>query len=316
MAESTQLIWHLPYYVLLALTAFVTTVLIVLIPYRNYALYLKFLGLVLLAYVISAFSVKVDWRQVLTATFVPHVQWNKDYVLTLIAVFGVTISPYEFFWQSSEEVEELVDEKKLDREGSSRPQTSRAALRFLRNDTVFGMFFSNAITFFVIITAAATLHAHGYTDVQSAAQAAQVLKPLAGGFTASLFTVGIISAGLLAIPVMAGSSAYAVGGAFDWSRTLSKPFWQEWRFYGIIVASCMVGLLVNALHVPPFKLLYYSAVLNGVISPVLLFMVTQIASNRRIMKQFTSPRFSVVMGWSLCGFMTVALIAFVVLSRT
>jgi len=316
MAESTQLVWHIPYYLLLALTTLITTALIVLVPYRNYAVYLKFLGLALLTYVISAFTVHVDWRHVLTATFVPHFEWNKDFILTLIAVFGVTISPYEFFWQSNEEVEELVDEHKLEQEESARPQTSRADVRFLRYDTVLGMFFSNVITFFIIITAAATLNVHGHTDVQSAAQAAAVLKPLAGGFTFLLFSVGIVSAGLLAIPVMAGSSAYAVGGAFNWSRTLSKPFWQEWRFYGIIVASCVIGLLVNALHIPPFKLLYYSAVLNGVISPVLLFIVTQIASNRKIMKQYTNSRFSNVMGWSLCVFMTFALIAFVTLSRT
>jgi len=316
MAESTQLLWHIPYYLLLALTTLITTALIVLVPYRNYAVYLKFLGLALLTYVISAFTVHVDWRQVLTATFVPHLEWNKDFILTLIAVFGVTISPYEFFWQSSEEVEELVDEHKLKREEASRPQTSRADVRFLRYDTVFGMFFSNAITFFIIITAAATLNAHGHTDVQSATQAAQVLKPLAGNFTFFLFSVGIVSSGLLAIPVMAGSSAYAVGGAFNWSRTLSKPFWQEWRFYGIIVASCVIGLLVNALHIPPFKLLYYAAVLNGVISPVLLFVVTQIAGNPKIMKQFTNSRFSSVLGWSLCAFMTLALVAFMVLSRT
>jgi NRAMP (natural resistance-associated macrophage protein)-like metal ion transporter len=312
MAESAQLIFHIPYYLLLALTTSLATMLIVLVPYRRYAVYLKVLGLALLTYVISAFTVHVDWREVLTATFVPHFEWNKDFILTLIAVFGVTISPYEFFWQSSEEVEELVVEHKLDREEASRPQTTWFDVRFLRYDTLSGMFFSNVITFFVIITAAATLHAQGHTDVQSAAQAAAVLKPLAGNFTFILFTVGIVSAGLLAIPVMAGSSAYAVGGALNWSRTLSKPFWQEWRFYGIIVASCLIGLLVNALRVPPFKLLYWSAILNGVISPVLLFVVTQIAGNAKIMKEFTSSRPSSVMGWSLCAFMTLALVAFVV----
>jgi len=316
MAESAQLLWHVPYSLLLALTTFITTALIVLVPYRNYATYLKFLGLTLLTYVISAFTVHVDWRQVLTATFIPHFQWDKGFILTLIAVFGVTISPYEFFWQSNEEVEDLVEEGKLEQEESLPPPTSPAQVRFLRYDTAFGMFFSNAITFFVIITAAATLNAHGLTDVQSAAQAAEVLKPLAGAFTFFLFAVGIVSSGLLAIPVMAGSSAYAIGGAFNWSRTLSKPFWQEWRFYGIIVASCVIGLLVNVLHIPPFKLLYYSAVLNGVISPVLIFIVAQIASNRKIMKQFTNSLFSNVMSWSLCAFMALALIAFLVLSPT
>ncbi len=312
MAESARLLWHVPYSALLALTTALTSALIVLVPYRAYSTYLKFLGLTLFAYVVAAFTVHVDWRQAAIAAVVPHIQWDKGFILTLIAVFGVTISPYEFFWQSSEEVEEIVDEHKLVREESARPRTSKADVRFLDNDTTFGMVFSNVITLFVIITAAATLHAKGYASVQSAAQAAEVLKPLAGPLTSLIFAAGIVSSGLLAIPVMAGSSAYAVGGAFDWPRSLGKPFWQEWRFYGVIVGSCAVGLFVNVLHVSPFRLLYYSAVLNGMISPVLLFIVTQIASNRKIMKSFTNSRKSTAMGWTLCAFMTLALIAFLV----
>jgi NRAMP (natural resistance-associated macrophage protein)-like metal ion transporter len=312
MAESARLLVHVPFYFLLALTTLLTAALIVFAPYKRYATYLKFLGLTLLTYVISAFTVHFNWRQVLMATFVPQFQWNKQFILTLIAVFGVTISPYEFFWQSSEEVEELVAQQKIAREGSARPQTSPGDIHFLRYDTAFGMFFSNAITFFIIITAAATLNAHGYTNIQSAAQAAQVLKPLAGSLAFVLFTIGIVSAGLLAIPVMAGSSAYAVAGAFNWSRTLSKPLPKEWGFYSVIIGSFVIGLLVNAVHVPPFKLLYYSAVLNGAISPVILLVITQIARNRTIMGDFTSPWFSSVMGWALCAFMTLSLVAFLV----
>lgn len=312
MAESARLLWPISYYALLALTTVGTTALIVLVPYRRYALYLKFLGLALLTYVVAAFTVHVDWRSVLTATFVPHIEWNKNFILTLIAVFGVTISPYEFFWQSNEEVEELVGARRLVREEAARPRTSPSDVWFLRYDTGFGMFFSNAVTFFVIITAAATLHAQGLTEVQSAVQAAQALRPLAGDLTFVLFTVGIVSAGLLAIPVMAASSAYAVAGACNWPRTLSRPFWQEWRFYGIIVASCSIGPLVNVLGIPPFRLLYYAAILNGVISPVLLFMVTQIAGDPKIMKEFASSPLRSGMGWSLCAFMTLALVALVV----
>jgi NRAMP (natural resistance-associated macrophage protein)-like metal ion transporter len=312
MAESAQLLWHIPYYVLLAVVTALTAALIVLVPYRLYATYLKFLGLTLLAYVVTAFTVNVDWSHAVTATFAPHLQWDKQFILTLIAVFGVTISPYAFFWQSDEEVEELVDDHRLTQEESSRPETSRADVRGLDRDTAVGMIFSNVIMFFIIVTAAATLHSHGYGDVQTAAQAAQVMKPLAGPFTFFLFATGIVSSGLLAIPVMAGSSAYAIGGALNWPRSLSKPFWQEWRFYGVIVGSCFIGLLVNALHASPFQLLYYSAVLNGVISPVLLFIVTQIASSRTIMGEFRNSSASSVMGWALCGFMTVALIVFVV----
>ncbi|MDQ2866025.1 MAG: divalent metal cation transporter [Candidatus Eremiobacteraeota bacterium] len=314
MAESTELLWHVPYYALLLAATFLISALIVLVPYRYYAAYLKFVALALLTYVVSAFTVHVDWKQVALATVVPHFEWSKGFVLTLIAVFGVTISPYEFFWQASEEVEELVYDKKIPAAGKGRPNTSKADVRILRNDTIFGMFFSNAITFFIIITAAATLHAHGHTDVQSATQAAQALRPLAGPLTFILFTAGIVSSGLLAIPVMAGSSAYAVAGAFDWPRSLGTPFWREWRFYGIIVASCFVGLLVNATHVPPFKLLYYSAVLNGIVSPPLLFIVTQIAGNGKIMREQANSRFSNFAGYSLCAFMSLALAGFVILS--
>ena len=314
MTESANLLWHVPYYVLLIALTIAMTALIVLVPYRHYATYLKFLGIALLTYVITAFTLHVNWGRVLTATLVPHFEWNKDYVLTLIAVLGVTISPYEFFWQASEEVEELVEEGRIPAPAAKRPRTTKQDVRTMRNDTIFGMFFSNFITFFIIVAAAATLNAHGQTNVQSATQAAQALRPLAGPFTFILFTAGIVSSGLLAIPVMAGSSAYAVGGAFDWPRSLGKPFWEEWRFYGVIAASCFIGLLVNAAHIPPFKLLYYSAILNGVVSPPLLFIVTQIASNADIMGTKVNGRGSTYAGFFLCAFMSAALVAFLVLT--
>ncbi len=314
MADSAQLLWHIPYYVMLSAMTLLIAALIVLVPYKRYAAILKVLGITLLTYVISAFTVHADWRHVLIATFVPHIEWSKAFILTLIAVFGVTISPYEFFWQASEEVEELVDESKIAAEGAKRPKITAPEVRALRSDTIFGMFFSNVITYFIIITAAASLNAHGHTNVQSAAQAAQALRPLAGPLTFVIFTVGILSSGLLAIPVMAGSSAYAVAGAADWPRSLGKPFWEEWRFYGIIVASCVVGLLVNAVHVPPFKLLYYAAILNGVISPPLLFIVTNIAGSRKIMGKRVNTRASNAAGYGLSAFMALALVALLVLS--
>ena len=314
MTESANLLWHVPYYALLIALTIAMTALIVLVPYRHYATYLKFLGIALFTYVVTAFTLHIDWRAVLTATFVPHVQWNKDFVLTLIAVLGVTISPYEFFWQASEEVEELIVKGRIPAPAAKRPRIAQKDVRTMRNDTIFGMFFSNFITFFIIVTAAATLNVHGQTSVQSATQAAQALRPLAGPLTFVLFAAGIVSSGLLAIPVMAGSSAYAVGGALDWPRTLSKPFWEQWRFYGVIAASCFVGLLVNATHVPPFKLLYYSAVLNGLISPPLLFIVTQISANEKIMGTKVNHRASTYAGFFLCAFMSAALVAFVVLT--
>jgi NRAMP (natural resistance-associated macrophage protein)-like metal ion transporter len=315
MAESSQLLWHVPYWLILALATPAVVALIVFVPYHRYATFLKFLGLTLLSYVAAALTVHVDWHAALTHVILPGIEWNKGFVLTLIAVFGVTISPYEFFWQSNQEVEDLVDKGSITGNDTERPITSGEDIRFLGWDTRFGMFFSNAIGFFIIVTAAATLHAHGRTDVQSAAQAAQLLRPIAGPYAFVLFTLGIVGSGLLAIPVMAASSAYAVGGAFGWPRSLAKPLGAEWRFYAIIAISCFVGLGVNIVHIPPFKLLYYSAVLNGAISPFLLFMVTHIANSEHIMGQYRNRWWSTVVGYGLCGFMTLALIGFVVLSR-
>ncbi|HEY5340706.1 MAG TPA: divalent metal cation transporter, partial [Candidatus Aquilonibacter sp.] len=271
-------------------------------------------GLILLTYVVTAFLVHADWGTIVFSTFIPHVELTKAFMLTLIAVFGVTISPYEFFWQANEEVEELVDEHAIPREGV-RPQSAPAEVRAVRGDTAFGMFFSNLVTFFIIIVAAATLHVHGHTDVQNAADAARMLRPLAGPFAAMLFGIGIVGSGLLAIPVMAGSSAYAVGGSLGWPRSLAKPFWQEWRFYGVIVASCVIGIAVNFAHIPPFTLLFYAGVLNGIISPPLLFVVTRIAGNRKLMGRYANNRFSSAIGWTLCAFMSLALVLTFVLSR-
>jgi NRAMP (natural resistance-associated macrophage protein)-like metal ion transporter len=315
MAESFQLLWRIQYWLILAVATPVVVALIVFVPYRQYATYLKFLGLTLLSYVAAALTVHVNWHVALTRVFIPGIVWNKSFVLTLIAVFGVTISPYEFFWQSNQEVEDLVDKGAITGNDTQRPATSAKDIRFLGWDTRFGMFFSNAIAFFIIVTAAATLHAHGHTDVQSASEAAELLRPIAGPYAFVLFTLGIVGAGLLAIPVMAASSAYAVGGAFGWPQSLAKPLKTEWRFYAIIAISCFVGLVVNIVHIPPFKLLYYSAVLNGVISPFLLFMVTHIANDERIMGQYKNRWWSTTVGYALCGFMSLALIGFVVLSR-
>jgi NRAMP (natural resistance-associated macrophage protein)-like metal ion transporter len=314
MAASANLLIHIPYLVLLGIVACLTVVLIVVLPYRTYATYLKFLGLTLLTYVAAAFMVRPSWSHVAAAMFVPHISLRKDFLLTLIAVFGVTISPYEFFWQSNEEVEELVEEKKLAGEEAGNPRIGTADVKAVRADTAFGMFFSNAIMFFIVVVSASTLNAHGHTNVQTAEQAAQVLRPIAGTLAFVLFAAGIVSAGLLSIPVMAASSAYVVSAAFGWKRSLRRPFWEERRFYGIIAGSCLLGLAVNIAHVTPFRLLYYSAVLNGLISPPLLFIVTQIAGNRRIMGRFANRPLSNIAGWVLCGFMTVLICAFFALS--
>ncbi|HVA34190.1 MAG TPA: Nramp family divalent metal transporter [Candidatus Baltobacteraceae bacterium] len=313
MAQSGQLLWPVHYVVWLAMTTAVTISLIVVIPYRAYAPYLKFLGLTLFTYVAAAFTVKADWRSVLSATFVPTFRFDKTFLLGFTAVLGTTISPYEFFWQSNEEVEELVDERAISHEGE-RPPKRAVDLTFLRWDTIFGMFFSNAVMYCIILVAGTTLHGHGITSIDTAAKAAQALRPFAGPLTFWLFAIGIISAGLLSIPVMAASSAYAVGGALDWKRSLARPFSAEPNFYLVIIGSSLVGLLTNLLPIQPFKLLFYTAVLNGIIAPPLLFVVLRIANNRQIMGENTNAPAANVLGWGLLVLMMLSLVALVVYS--
>lgn len=312
MAASAQLVWHISYYAWLFVVVAGTASLIVLLPYRTYAAYLKFLGLALVTYVATAFTITVNWREVVNATLIPKVHLTKDYLLNLIAVFGTTISPYEFFWQASEEVEELIDKHKVSKDDEKPSATTLREISFVRWDTTFGMFFSNLIMYFIILVAAMTLGRHGINNINTAADAAQALRPLAGPLTFLLFTLGIVSAGLLSIPVMAASSAYAMAGAFNWPGSLAKTFRQEPAFYGVIVGSALVGLLVNLLPIPPFKLLYYTAILNGIISPPLLFVVVHISSNRGIMGPYANPPLIKLAGWVLFAFMTLALVGLVV----
>ena len=313
MAQSAQLLIPISYWWLLAVTSVAMVAMITFLPYARYTAVLKFLGLSLLAYVAASFAVHVNWMDALKSTVIPHVQWDSAFLLTLIAVLGVTISPYEFFWQANQEVEELVEERKVPAPETVRPRITDADVTYMRNDTWFGMFFSNLITFFVIVTAGATLHVMGHTQVQSAQEAAEVLRPLAGPLSSVLFALGIVSSGLLAIPVMAASSAYAICGALKWRRSLTEPFHRAKRFYGIIALSCFAGLLVNAFHISPFRLLYYSGVLNGIISPFLLFIVTNIAGNPEIMGKYVNSWWNNAVGYSMAAAMAVAIAAFFVL---
>jgi NRAMP (natural resistance-associated macrophage protein)-like metal ion transporter len=307
MAQSGQLLWHIPYLAWLAITTCVTIPLIVIVPYATYVVYLRVIGLTLLSYVAAAATLKMDWGAVLRATFVPTLRFDKDFLLALVAVLGTTISPFEFFWQSSEEVEELVQEHAIAHEGE-RPTESQLHLRFVRWDTAFGMFIANLVMYFIILVSALTLGAHGITTIDTAAQAAQALRPLAGGATFTVFALAIMSAGLISIPVIAGSSAYAVTGALDLPGSLSERPSKEPLFYSIIVGTSLAGLLVNALPIPPFRLLFYSAVLSGIISPLMVLMVINLARDSRVMGRHANSPFSNTLGGILFGLMTVSLV--------
>jgi len=309
MASSCHLLLGLSFTVwLIALTA-VSVILQVFVPYADYSNYLKYLTLALFSYIITAFVLKLDWHQVMWATLVPHFSLDKDYLMNIVAILGTTISPYLFFWQASEEVEHLVKEKKLKQMSVGTPDISQQDVQEMQVDTTVGMLFSQVVMFFIIVTTAGTLHMHHIAQIESASQAAEALRPIAGDFSFILFTLGIVGTGLLAVPVLAGSTSYAVSETFGWKLGLYKKPLEAKAFYGVIVFATAIGYFINYLNIPPFKMLYYTAVLNGICAPPLMVIIMLISSNRNIMGEHASSRLSQWTGWIITVLMTVAAVA-------
>lgn len=312
MSSATQLLLGGPFIFWLLVITFVSISTQILVPYHSYARILKYLAISLFAYVISAFAVKQDWRQVGIATVVPYISFSKEYLMNIVAILGTTISPYLFFWQADEEVEEEVEHHRLKEAGFGRPILRKGDIAQLRADTLIGMLFSQLVMFFIIITTAATLHVQGITDVTTADQAARALQPIAGQFTFLIFALGIIGTGFLAVPILAGSAAYALGEACKIKVGLGKTFKQAPVFYGIIAGLVLLGMCVNFLPIPPFKLLYYTAIINGLIAPPLLMMILVISNNRKIMGKHVNNLWSNMAGVIITGVMTVAGLAVVI----
>ncbi len=288
----------------------------ILIPYSRYSRYLKTLTLVLFAYVIVAFTVRIPWGEVIAATFLPRVTWDRDYMLMLVAIFGTTISPYMFFWQASLEAE---DRKLLGKKsnGAASSTTKRLAQRDrfrIGVDTAAGMILSNLIGYFIIITTAATLHAHGITNISTGAQAAEALRPLAGPFTFFLFSTGIIGTGLLAVPVLAGSAGYAVAETFGWEGSLELPARGAPGFYLIVAASTLAGLGAALTPLDPIRMLFWSAVVNGIVAVPLMIAMMIVVASRRIMGKFAASRGLMIGGWAATALMTVVVAAMLVTS--
>lgn len=313
MASSAGLIVHVPFAILLIGITVLTLVLEVFVTYQKYAKYLKYLTLSLFAYVITVFVVKQDWGQIAASTFIPNISWNKEYIMNVVAILGTTISPYLFFWQANEEVEEAIAENKMQEPGDAMPELQKGEIRNMRVDTVAGMFFSNLIMFFIIVTTASTLNSHGITNIETADQAAIALKPIAGNFTFILFALGIIGTGFLALPVLAGSASYAISEAFNWKSGLSLKFNKAKAFYSVIIISTLVGLLVNFTSIKPFTMLYYSALLNGICAPPLMIMILIISNSKKIMGTHTNNLFSNILGITITLIMTAAGVLFFVL---
>jgi Mn2+/Fe2+ NRAMP family transporter len=280
----------------------------VFIPYHRYVPYLKWLCLALFAYIGILFVVKIPWASVFKATFLPHIQLSRESLTAIVAIFGTTISPYLFFWQASQEVEEQqinpAESPLKDAPGQGEKQLGR-----MQFDTWIGMAFSNLVAFFIILTAAVVLHAHGVKDIQTSSQAAEALRPVAGRFAFLLFSLGIIGSGLLAVPVLAGSSAYAVGEARRWSVGLEKKPDAAKGFYAVIVVSTLVGVVLNMVHLDPIKALFWSAVVNGVVAAPIMVMIMLLASRRKVMRTFRLPLRLKVLGWGATLVMAAVTIA-------
>ena len=282
----------------------ITLLLQVFVPYRRLAPILKWLTLSLFVYVAAAFTVNIPWAQVLHDLVVPHIEPSPAFWMMIVAILGTTISPYLFFWQASQEVEEM----RLHgiQAGDESRATLKRAKRRMRLDTVVGMVFSNGVAFFVMLMGAVVLHSAGITDVQSAAQAAQALRPLAGDFTFALFAIGIIATGLLAVPVLASSAAYAVAEAFGWPEGLERH-WQEAKgFYAIIGIATIVGTGLDFTPIEPMKALYWSAVVNGVVAVPIMVAMMLLAGNAQVMGALPVRRKTRFLGWGSVVLMAAA----------
>jgi len=279
----------------------------IFLPYRKYVQYLKWLTLGLLAYVATVFAVHVPWHEVALRTLLPQFTWNNDSVTLIVAVFGTTISPYLFFWQASQEVEEL--RVSTTEEISGKTEDYKAHMHRIKLDTVIGMGFSNLVAFCIILTTAATLATHGITNIQTSAQAAEALRPLAGELAFALFALGIIGTGLLAVPVLAGSAAYAVTESFHWPNGLDMKVLEAREFYAIISLATIGGMLLNFTPIDPIKALFWAALINGVIAVPIMAVMMVLAHNKEVMGKYTLTMRHTVIGWIGVGIMLAAVVA-------
>jgi NRAMP (natural resistance-associated macrophage protein)-like metal ion transporter len=278
--------------------------------YAQYAKYLKYMTLALFSYIVVAFSVGLNWGDVIHHTLLPSITFSKDQLFLVCAILGTTISPYLFFWQTSQEVEEKI----LKGETTlllRRQEVSPQEIRRMRTDVWSGMFFSNLITFFIFAACAGTLYLHGITNIATAAQAALALKPF-GEAAYFLFALGIVGTGLLAVPVLAGSTAYAMSESFGWKQGLYRKLKQAYAFYGVIIVAMVIGIAANLAHLDPIKALIYSAVANGIIAPVILFFVVRLSDDPKLMGKYKNHPLASFIGWVTIVVMAIAGIAAIV----
>jgi NRAMP (natural resistance-associated macrophage protein)-like metal ion transporter len=318
MAEATRLVF--PQFsfawLVIGFTVF-SLALQIFTSYKAYASYLKWLALILFAYIFTAFTIDLDWSQILNYAFIPHMVFDKEHLLIVAAILGTTISPYLFFWQTSQEVEEkilhgTVVEGQVSSEAASLPMIeniSEGDIKDMRIDVWSGMFISNLVMFFIIIVCSATLFKNGITDIKTAADAANALRPLAGNGAYLLFAIGIIGTGLLAVPILAGSASYALSESFRWVSGLHHRLREAYAFYAVIIISMLVGLGLNFIGLDPIKALIYSAVANCIVAPIVLVFIVALSSRRDVMGDHANGKVSKTIGWGVTVLMAGVAIA-------
>ncbi len=296
MAAALKLVIGGPQLAYVGAFAVVSLLLEIFVRYARYVSVLKWLTLALFAYVGVAFVINMPWAEVGLRLVAPRIDWTPAYITTIVAILGTTISPYLFFWQAEEEVEDAKE-----RTGAwplvRAPEQALAEFARIRIDTYVGMAFSHIVALFIILTTAATLHAHGVTDIETSAQAAEALRPIAGPAVFAVFALGIVGTGLLAVPVLAGSAAYAVGEAFGWHVGLARKWRRARAFYGVVAAATLVGAALNFTSIDPIKALFWSAVINGVVAAPVMAMMVMLGSRKDVMGAFTLSRPLKILGW-------------------
>lgn len=278
---------------------FLTLLLQIFVPYKQYARYIKYLAFTLVVYIIAGFVLDINWMDVFVKTFTPHITFSKDFIILVGAILGTSISPYLFFWEPSQEIEEEILNNKISKEHhlTLYVEEKTEAISDMRFDVWTGMFFSNLVMFFIIMVCGSTLFPAGITNIGTAKDAAEALLPIAGNSAYLLFTLGIIGTGLLGVPVLAGSSAYAIAETFSFEEGLYKKYFEAKVFYLIIVISVLIGVCISFSKIPPMQALIYSAVLNGIVAPILLVVIVYLASKEKIMGRWKNTKLQSFLGW-------------------
>jgi NRAMP (natural resistance-associated macrophage protein)-like metal ion transporter len=306
MSASTRLLFpNLNFYLLVIIITIGSLALQIFTSYKNYAKYLKWMSLMLLVYILTALSLNLKGSEIFRYTLLPSLHFNKDEIFLICGILGTTISPYLFFWQTSQEVEEEILEGKTTLK-QRQVQSSPMEIKRMRIDNWTGMLFSNMIMFFIILTCGQVLFKNGITNIQTAAQAATALRPLAGQYAYLLFTIGVLGVGLMSVPVLAGSSAYAISESFGWKEGLYRKLKTASAFYGVIIIGMTFGMFMNFFNLNPITCLIYAAVLNGLVAPVMLILIMKLSSSEKVMGCWTNGRLTKIIGWITISLMVIA----------